>query len=189
MTDYAHASATLPNLEYKRRIVRRLTVWGICILTYCITLALMRAIKVATGLDPFSVVLKGFIPVGAVCVAALAISGFVLGAHLFKLPADRWDLLFLMACCVLLQFIIVAVDYWLLLQAHSELAGRLSYGRYFSLALTTPEYVFTSSSYGTSRPQAIGESGWILLLPRLGCLLGVAKLAHTKFEADANYSV
>jgi hypothetical protein len=189
MTDYAPASATLSHQEYKRRIVRRLSVWGLCILTYCVTLALVHAIKAATGLDPFSVVFKGFIPVGAVCVAAVAISGFVLGAHYFKLPADRWDLLFLMASCFLLQFIIVAVDYWLLLRAHSELAGSLSYGRYFSLALTTPEYVFTSSTYGTSRPHAIGESGWILLLPRMGCLLGVAKLAHTKFETESNYSV
>lgn len=189
MTDNPRAPSTPSNAESRQRLVRRLGVWGLCIVTYCLTLALLGSIKMATGLDPFSVVLQGFIPVGAVCVAAVAISGFVLGAYHVKLKADRWDLLFLMAACLLLQFVIVAVDYWLLLRAHSALAGRLSYGQFFSLVLTTPEYAFTSSQYGNSGPRAIGEAGYILLLPRLGFLLAVAKLAHTKFDGGTKYSM
>ncbi len=169
--------------------MRRLTVWGLCLFSYSLTLVLLRTIKLGTGLDPFSVVFQGFIPVGAVCVAAVAISGFVLGAHYYKLTADRWDLLFLMAACVLLQFVIVGIDYWLLLRTHAELVGRLSYGQYFSLVLITPEYVSSSAQYGNSAPRPIGEAGYLLLLPRLGFLLALAKFAHTKFEAPTQYGV
>ena len=190
MTGNAHVPASMtPSNQRKQALTRRLIVWSACLLTYGITLVLLRSIKTATGLDPFSILIQGFLPIGAVCVAGLAVSGFMLGAAYVKLRADRWDLLFLLLACFLLNFIIVAVDYRLLLAAQPELAAHLSYGRYFALALTTPEYLTSSSHFGAAPPHPIGEPGWLLLLPRLGCLLGVAKLVHSRYDAGPSYAV
>jgi hypothetical protein len=168
----------LSQIPGERAPAQRYAIWGLCLVTLCITIAFIRAVKVGTGIDPFSITFWGFVPVGAMLAAAAATSGYMLAAHRLHWQADLWDLLFLMAACLMLQVLLVAVDYWALLLARPSLSGQLSYSQYFAESLTQAQYTVQSRQYGTSRPQAIGESGWILLLPRLGCLLAIAKVIH-----------
>ena len=159
--------------------MQRLVIWGLCTVSLCITLALIRSIKVKTGLDPFSVLVYGFIPVGAMFVAGMASAGYILGAQYFKWRADGWDLLFLMSICLLLQILLVAIDYWSALAARPDLVGHLSYAKFFSETLTTAEYI--GKSHDFARPHPLGEAGLLLMLPRIGGLLALAKLIHGSF--------
>jgi hypothetical protein len=156
--------------------LQRLVIWGMCSVSLCITLALIRSIKVSTGLDPFSVLVYGFLPVGAMLVAGMACAGYMLGARHFQWRADGWDLLFLMATCLLLQILLVAIDYWSALAGSPELAGHLSYAKFFAETLTTAEYIGKSHNYAQYHP--LGEPGLLLMLPRIGGLLALAKVIH-----------
>jgi hypothetical protein len=167
--------------------IQRYKMWGMCLVSLGLTIALIRFVKVAVGIDAFSLTLWGFVPVGAMVAAAAAASGYMLYADSIKWPADLWDLLFLMVACLTLQVLLVAVDYWAVLLARPQLSGRFSYAQFFADSLTQVEYTARSRQYGTARPQKMGESGWIMLLPRIGGMLATAKVIHGNFGRTRVY--
>lgn len=122
-----------------------------CLVTLCITIAVIHTIKAVIDVDPFSLTFWGFVPVGAVCVALAAISGYMLAAARMNWQSDIWDLLFLMVTCLMLQVLLVGSEYVAILMAGPQEATPVGFGRFFSDSLTQAEYTIHSRQFGTSR--------------------------------------
>ncbi len=157
----------------------RLKIWGFCLVTTALTIALLQTTKQTTGLNLIGFTMWVFVPVGALVVAALALTGFWGAANRYQWLPDTADLLFLMTLCVLLQVVPVALDYWTVLHFRPDLDGHLSFGTFFSHSLKSATYVINSSQHPNAPPQAMGDAGLVMLLPRMGCLLAMAKIVHS----------
>jgi hypothetical protein len=139
------------------------------------------------GFSLFSYSLWFVLPIGAIGLAFFATSGFVLGAMQSRRKATSIDLAFLMLICFMLQVLVVAADYWAL-----RVVGRLdgsssNFLSYFVLSITESYYSTSSRYFGTTAPARVGDSGWLTFVPRIGCLLGVAKVVHMSFAVNQGY--
>jgi phage shock protein PspC (stress-responsive transcriptional regulator) len=168
-------------------LAKRLTIWGFCLISLALAIAINHFLSVAVRMEIFSIAMWGFVPVGAMCVAAFALAGYVIGVKKFGWSPDGIDLLFLMLVCLSLQFFTVAVAYWALLADMPVLRDRLSLGQFFVIDLTQSQY--TSVQDIGKKTQPIGSAGFFLLIPRLGCLLAVAKIVQSSFGGGKDYSV
>lgn len=169
---------------------QRLALWGMCMASLLLATALVKLIAAVVGIDVFSILLWSFVPVGAIAVAAVALSGYAAGAQLFRWQGDGWDLLFLMVVCLALQLLMVGVDYLWLLRAQPSLAHQLTFAKFFSYSITSVEYQFNSSSVPQASmpyPQAVGDAGYLLLMPRIGALLAMAKVVHGSVGRQKSY--
>jgi hypothetical protein len=160
----------------------RLRVWLPCLASFALTVALIHACKMFTGLDLFSFVMWAFVPVGAMVCGAIALSGFMYGANRHAWSPDGWDLLFLMTLCVLLQLLLVALEYWTVQLVHPEWVDGMGFAHFFSASLMSAKYTIHSRQFANAAPaQAMGQAGLLMLLPRMGCLLAMAKVVQSSF--------
>lgn len=164
----------------------RLKIWALCVVSLCISVAINYVFEAEFGLNLFSIILWRFVPVGAMAMAFVAGGGFVLGATRYQWRADRLDLLFLMVICVSLQILIVVVAYWAMLVQYPN-ASSISFARFFERVVTSMQYTSVSRQFGVSKAAELGEAGWLLVIPRIGCLLAIAKVIHSKCGGDKPY--
>ncbi|MES3024292.1 MAG: hypothetical protein V4857_22215 [Pseudomonadota bacterium] len=158
--------------------VTRFKVWGLCLSTLCIAVAINFFAHKWIAINLFSLTFWGFVPVGAIALALIALSGFMLGAGFLNYRSDGVDVGFLMAVCLSLQLLVVAVDYWVLLMAHSQVASQLSFGQFFARHISLSKLTSYSREMGGAT-QVAGDAGFMLLIPRIGVLLAMAKIAST----------
>lgn len=163
--------------------------WLLCLVTLLLTIALNFALRRTFGYDVFSVTFWFVIPVGAVLLAFCAVSGFAFVAARSGRKANWLDLVFLMGVCLALQILVVAADYISLrLSGVIPPGAEVTFYDYFLCSITATEYVTYSRQFGATASAPVGDAGWFILLPRVACLLAIAKVTHTKFAGNSGYA-
>ena len=163
--------------------------WLFTAATLLLTVALNSAIQFVTGFDMYSLTLWVAVPAGATILALCSVIGFAFGARRFGREADHLDLFYLMVICIALQVLVVAVPY-LRLQWSGAMPQRASlpFFSYFLQSMTSGQYIVYSHQFGVSAPKQIGEFGWLLFFPRMGCSLAMAKFVHSMFAPKKGYA-
>ena len=154
-------------------------VRGLTLVTLVLAVIANVAIAEVAGSEPFLYVWWMIIPVGAVAVAAVAVSGFLGGCRLLQVRPEQGDLPFLMAVCMALPLSILGLEYLLPIHHGHALSEVMSFGQFVASSVTDTKMEVHSAQFGSSGLQPLGEFGWFQLVPRLAALLAVAKIVHT----------
>jgi hypothetical protein len=132
----------------------------------------------ALHFDPIQFAMWFVLPVGAIIVGGVAVSGYVLGCRRGRLAPHPFDLQFLMALCLTLPLLTVGMEYLAVLFFDGVPLQRMrSFADVVAGSVTESTLSVTDSHFGTASAR-VGEFGWFILVPRLAALLAVAKIAH-----------
>ncbi len=162
--------------------VKRAYVWGNCIATTIIT-ALLNLIGLKVfGFEAFSFTMFFLVPVGAIVASVVALSGFGLSAKYLDFSATKVDLAFLFACVGLFIFLVHGFEYLAATTATGvPIRHLVGFSDFFAHQVVATEYTFHQHGVGKESVPA-GEFGWMLLIPRIGCVLAIARVTYSFSE-------
>jgi len=139
-----------------------------------------------TGLNLFSFSYLVFLPIGAVGMGFIALSGFYFAANFFKFHPGRIDFAFL-----LIVAIAFAVQIFLGFYLCFYFMGRVphpslaSFMEFISLYVTRVKHSMRLSDH-TSDAVAAGEAGWYLLMVQVMGLCAVARTIYGATDRSGN---
>ncbi|MCH8617514.1 hypothetical protein [Undibacterium sp. TS12] len=164
----------------------RILCWAFCLLTSLMASVIQTVVWRWTGLDLFSFSYLVLLPIGALVMGFIALSGFYLGATSFKYQPDRIDFSFLLVAA--LAF---ALQIFLGMYLSLYLMGRLPFPdmdiltSFISFYVTEAKHTMHFNRQ-TSDTVAAGGAGWYLLMVQIMALCAVARTIYGATDRSGN---
>jgi hypothetical protein len=137
-------------------------------------------IVAAFGFDLSSLLIKVIFPFGLMALGVVAMSGFVFTAKRTQLAVDRVDLVFLLALSAGLMFLIYGGEYLFFQHATGQ-----TFSKFLVFRITGARYEISAPGILPDAPATpVGDAGWLLLLIKTGCMLGIGRAAWSMAKPD-----
>lgn len=156
--------------------MNRYKIWALCLFTSFATAALNTLIWWGGNLNLFSLKVLLLLPIGAVALCMLALSGFYFPAKRFNYVSTKTDLFFLFGVALMFGASIFLGQYLCLLLA--GLPSSVTFQTFFISATTETQHVIYLNGKA-SAPATAGDAGWIFLLIQFAGLLAAARSIYS----------
>ena len=167
---------------------RRIQSWAAGSITTVFAATLVFLASHLVGYDLFSFSLMVIFPVGAIALAFLATSGFILWAKASSLQAKFADQVFLLLLCLALPVLIYGAEYtYFLSYGVSTGQEAPTFWNFVKTSVTESRVAVYARGLPMEPAQRAGGSGWALLVPRFASLLAVARIAYLQFSGGRQY--
>lgn len=124
-----------------------------------------------TGFDPFSLMIRGFIPAGAIACGALAASGYFFAARQMQVPATKLLALQMFVIAVLTQLLVYLLG-WAFTSIDGVPAHTLSFGAYVDHLLTTAHELVSINHHEFDTGESGGDGYIYAGIEFIGLLVG-----------------
>ncbi|MFZ6766862.1 hypothetical protein ACO0LM_07215 [Undibacterium sp. Di26W] len=161
-------------------------IWLCCLISSLLLSVFNTVIWRWTGVNLFSFSYLVVLPIGAVVMGFIAMSGFYFAANFFKFQAKRIDFAFLLVVAVAFT-----VQIFLGIYVCFYLMGRVahlspdSFMDFISLYVTKVKHTMHLDNH-TSDSVAAGEAGWYLLMVQVMGLCAVARTIYGATDKSGN---
>lgn len=161
-------------------IKARIIAWCGALACTVLAVAANGIVAATVGFDLSSLLIKVIFPVGLMALGVIAISGFVFAAKRTHLAVNRVDLVFLLALCASLMFLIYGGEYLFIHHSTEQ-----TFSKFLVFRITRARYEISAPGIIPNAPATpIGDAGWALLLVKTGCMLAIGRVAWSTAKPD-----
>lgn len=131
----------------------------------------LTIVAATTGFDAFSLIVRGFIPAGAIASGALAASGYFFAAKHMQVPATKLLALQMFVIAALTQLLVYLLG-WAFTSIDGVPAHMLSFGVYIDRLLTTAHELVSIDERHFDAGEAGGDGYLYAIIEFIGLMVG-----------------